>query len=103
MKRSAYCWERVDEDLRPDYSPRFLVRDTRCSDHPAIRGNEKAITIVDFDGRKLWIFAEKGSIGRLCSMADPDSYARARIGSNEPALVYSYDRLDERPLRRPAQ
>jgi hypothetical protein len=81
--------QQVDDGLtwRPDYSRRFLVRDTRCSDHPSVRGDENTITIVDFYCRRLWVLG-----GDILSAQNTDAYAAARIASGAPALIYIFDR-----------
>jgi hypothetical protein len=81
-------WKKPDYGLnwRPDSTRRFLVRDSRMSDHPAVTGLErKIITIDDFDGRKLWVFA-----GDVLNVPRTDAYARSRINSNDYAEVYDY-------------
>jgi hypothetical protein len=77
--------QQVDDGIywRPDHARRFLVRDTRTSDHPAVTGLEKSITIDDFDSRKLWIFD-----GDLLTVPRTDDYARTRIASGDRAEVY---------------
>jgi hypothetical protein len=84
---SSYWPEPIDEGLtwRPDYTRRFLVRDTRTSDHPAVTGLEKSITIDDLDSRKIWVFS-----GDILLVPRTDDYARMRIASGDRAEIYDY-------------
>jgi hypothetical protein len=67
----------------PDYSRRFLVRDTFPSDHPGVDEWKDQITIFDIRSRLLWIFD-----GDILEAQDTDAFALARITSREPALIY---------------